>query len=258
MRTPRSKRLAIDTAGTGDALVFVHGLGATASVWEPQIHAFRDRYFTLRYDLDGSGRSALSGQLSIESWVADLDDILRANNIGKARFVGHSLGTLILQHFAVQYPDKVTSLALLGVNRAPNDQRRQAMRERAEKVLSSGPEAIADAVAKGTLSPHTFAKRPELAGFVREMLVRQSRDGYAASCIAASAAKAAAIASIRCPVLVLSGKEDSVSPPVAGEVFASELSRGKFLALDQCGHWHPIEQPSAVNAALGEFFKTPL
>jgi len=254
MGTPASKRLAVDTAGTGEALVFVHGLGGTASVWEPQIQAFRDRYFTLRYDLDGSGRSGLSGQLSIESWVADLDDILHANNIAKARFVGHSLGTLILQHFAVQYPDKVLSLALLGVNRGPNEQRRQAMRERAEKVRLGGLEVIADALSKATLSPHTFAKRPELVGFIREMLVRQSRDGYAATCIAAAAAEPATIAGIKCPVFVLSGKEDSVSPPVAGESFASELSRGEFLALDQCGHWHPIEQPTAVNAALDRFF----
>jgi 3-oxoadipate enol-lactonase len=168
--------------------------------------------------------------------------------------VGHSLGTLILQHFSVQNPDKVTSLALIGVNRAPNEQRRQAVRDRVAKVRAEGIESIAETVVKGGLSPHSYENKLEVVGFVRELLLRQNRDGYAACCEAMAASNAADISKISSPTLVLSGKDDNVSPAANGEAFAKELPNAEFQLIEQCGHWQPIEQPAAVNAALEAFF----
>ena len=67
------------------------------------------------------------------------------------------------------------------------------------------------------------------------------------------AAVAADVARIACPVLVLSGRDDSVSPVAIGEGLAAELPSATFRVLEHCGHWHPIEQPSEVNAALRAF-----
>jgi 3-oxoadipate enol-lactonase len=248
------KSLAVDARGTGQPIIFLHGLGSTNSVWEPQIRALSDRFMVIRYDLRGAGRSEHNNFLSIESWVDDLLALMDAYGLQSARFVGHSLGTLILQHFAVRNPEKVVSLALIGVNRAPTEQRRQAVRERVAKVRANGIPSIADAVVKGGLSPYSFEHKPEIVGFVRELLLGQSCDGYAASCEAMAAATAADIAKIECPVLVLSGQDDNVSPPANGEAFARELSTAECLLVEQCGHWHPIEQPVAVNAALNAFF----
>jgi len=248
-----TKKLAVETQGTGESLMLLHGLGSTANVWEPQVRHFSNRFTTLRYDLDGAGRSPLSGALSIDTWVADLVAILDTYKIEKARFVGHSLGTLILQHFVVRYPARVIKLALLGVNRAPPDARRQAVRDRVAKVRAEGIAAITETVVKGGLSPHTLDTKPEIVGFVRELLTRQSQDGYAASCEAMASSQAADISRIACPVLVVSGADDAVSPPANGEAFAKELPNGTFLAIAQCGHWLPIEQPAAVNAALDTF-----
>jgi 3-oxoadipate enol-lactonase len=246
--------LAVDIRGTGQPIIFLHGLGSTHTVWEPQSRALSASYQVIRYDLRGARRSPLTGTLSIEGWVSDLVALMDAQKLRKARFVGHSLGTLILQHFACQFPEKVTSLALIGVNRAPTEQRRQAVRERVAKVRAEGITAIADAVVRGGLSPHTYEHRPEIVGFVRELLLGQSRDGYAACCEAMAAANAADIAKIECPVLVLSGSDDAVSPPANGEGFARELRNAEFVLVDQCGHWQPIEQPAAVNSALNAFF----
>jgi pimeloyl-ACP methyl ester carboxylesterase len=246
--------LAVDVRGTGQPVIFLHGLGSTHTVWEPQVHALSGSYQLIRYDLRGAGRSPLAGTLSIESWISDLAALMDAQNIRQARFVGHSLGTLILQHFACKFPEKVLSLALLGVNRAPTEQRRQAVHARVAKVRAEGITCIADVVVKGGLSPHTFEHKSEIVGYVRELLLGQSQDGYAACCEAMAAAKAADISKIKCPVLLISGSDDSVSPPANGEDFARELGNAEFLLVDQCGHWHPIEQPAKINAALSAFF----
>jgi pimeloyl-ACP methyl ester carboxylesterase len=249
-----AKSLAVDVRGTGEPIIFLHGLGSTSSVWEPQTRALSNRFQAIRYDLEGAGRSPLTGPLSIESWVDDLGAIMAAQGIAKARFVGHSLGTLILQHFTVQNPERVVSLALIGVNRAPTEARRQTVRDRVAKVRAEGIESIADTVVKGGLSPHSYESKPEIVGFVRELLLRQDRDGYAACCEAMAASNAADISKVSCPTLVLSGQDDNVSPVAIGEAFAKELPNAQFQLLEQCGHWQPIEQPAAVNSALATFF----
>lgn len=253
LETVRQKTLAVDIEGSGEPVVLLHGLGSTSSVFEPQVMALRDRFQMIRYDLDGAGRSPLSGPLSIDGWVADLAALLDKHGIAKARFVGHSLGTLILQHFAVLHPERVVKLCLIGVNRAPPEARRVAVRERVAKVRAEGIPSIAATVVKGGVSPATYAGKPEVVGFVRELLLRQSTEGYAACCEAMAASNAADISKIKCPVLVVAGADDAVSPPANGAGFASELTDAKYVELPKCGHWHPIEQPAALNDALAGF-----
>jgi 3-oxoadipate enol-lactonase len=108
-------------------------------------------------------------------------------------------------------------------------------------------------VVKGGLSPHTLEAKPEIVAFVRELLQRQTDEGYAACCAAMAEAVAADPKAIAAPVLVIQGADDAVSPPATGEGLVKELPRGELRVLPQCGHWLPIEQPHAVNEALQRF-----
>jgi 3-oxoadipate enol-lactonase len=249
----RGKTLSVESQGVGPPLVLLHGLGSTANVWEPQVRALADRYTLVRYDLEGMGRSPATGALSIDGWVRDLEALLDLRGIRRAHFVGHSLGTLILQHFAVAFPARVEKLVLIGVNRAPPEARRQAIRERVAKVRAEGIDAIVETVVKGGVSPHTLAEKPEVVAFVRELLTRQPPEGYARSCEAMAAAEAADAAAIAAPTLLVAGRDDAVSPVANSEGLAADLPEARVLVLEQCGHWHPIEQPAAVSRALRDF-----
>jgi 3-oxoadipate enol-lactonase len=249
----RGKSLSIEKQGQGDAVVLLHGLGSTLNVWEPQVRALADRFTLVRYDLEGAGRSPYAGPLSIDSWVDDLAAILDLHGLSKARLVGHSLGTLILQHFAVKHPTRVEKLVFIGVNRAPPEARRQAIRERVAKVRADGIDAIVETVVKGGLSPHTADEKPEVVAFVRELLTRQPAEGYARSCEAMAAAVAADVGAIRVPVLLLAGADDAISPVANSEGLAADLADARVHVIERCGHWHPIEQPAAVSQALRDF-----
>jgi len=185
--------------------------------------------------------------------VQDLKALLDLERIGKARLVGHSLGTLILQHFAVTYPMHVEKLVFIGVNRAPPEARRQAIRERAAKVRAEGFDAIVDTIVKGGVSPHTFEHKPEVLALVRELLTRQPTEGYARSCEAMASAVAADVAAIKAPVLLVPGRDDGISPVANSEGMAAALPNAQLRILEQCGHWHPIEQPAGLTQALREF-----
>jgi pimeloyl-ACP methyl ester carboxylesterase len=247
------KKLAVEIEGSGEPVIMMHGLGGTTNVWGAQAKALAARFTSIRFDLEGSGRSPAVSSLSVQGWVQDLDALMRSLGIASARIVAHSLGTLIAQHFAAAHPERVSRLTLLGINRAPQDERRQALRDRAAKVRSEGLEAIVDNVVSAGTSQHARADNPLLEHFARELVLRQPAEGYARSCEAVAGSKTADISRIRCPVLLIAGDEDSVSPPKTSETVAPTLADAKLVVLEKCGHWMPIERPHEVTRALLAF-----
>jgi 3-oxoadipate enol-lactonase len=252
MKTIRNKKIAVEIAGSGEPLILIHGLGGTANVWGAQLPALAHKFKVIRYDLEGSGRSPAASSLSLARWVDDLEALMMAEGVAKARIVAHSLGTLIAQHFAAKHPERVDRLALLGVNRAPSDDRRQALRDRAQKVRAGGLETIVDSVMAGGLSPHA-RNNPLVEAFARELVLRQSPEGYARSCEAVAGAQPADLARISCPLLLLAGEDDTVSPPQISRSLAQSLPQAEVTVLRQCGHWLPIERPAEVTQRLLEF-----
>ena len=63
----------------------------------------------------------------------------------------------------------------------------------------------------------------------------------------------AALGRIRCPTLVIVGREDVISPPTEMRDMASAIPGCKFVEIPDAGHLSPLENPAAVNAAIGEF-----
>ena len=245
--------LAVETAGSGPPLILVHGLGGTANVWQPQVGDLAERHTVVRFDLQGSGRSPATGALSIDRWVADIEHLMARLGLDRAAFAAHSLGTLIVQHFAARHPHRVERLVLLGVNRAPEESRRQTVRDRAAKVRKEGMMAIADGVIKAALSEDTRQRKPEVVACVREMLLRQDPEGYARSCEAVAESVGADLARIVSPVLLVAGSEDTVSPPASSERMAADLEHARVEVLHGCGHWLTLERPFEVRALLADF-----
>ncbi len=254
MHVINGKSLAVDRHGDGEPILMIHGLGGTANAWGPQAVALSRNFSVVRPDLEGSGRSPCQGELSIESFVADMVALLDALNMNTVHLAGHSMGTIVCQHLSANHPDRVRSLALMGPLAAPPDAARGPIRERAELARSGGMEQIADGIVQGATSLYTKAKRPEVAAFVRELILRQDPEGYARSCEALADAQPADVSGLTCPVLLLTGDEDAVAPPAAVQDLGARFAAADVGILDHCGHWTTLEQASAVTGALETFF----
>ncbi len=248
------KTLALEVHGDGTPLVMVHGLGGTSNAFYPQAALFTRWFKLIRLDLEGSGRSAVKGKPTIESFVDDVIAAMDSVGANEAHFVGHSMGTIICQHIAAKHAKRVKSLALLGPLAEPPEPARAAIRARAETARKDGMTGIADTLVNVGTSAETKTHRPATAAFVREILMRQSAEGYAATCEALAAAKAADATKITCPTLLITGDEDATSPPPAVQRLAQSIKGSKMIVLNGCGHWTPIEKPAEVNAALVNFY----
>ncbi len=256
MSTRHIGRLAVEIDGDGPALIMVHGLGGTSNTWTPQVGALSGRFRIVRPDLPGSGRSAAGERISIAGFVDALIGLLDALDTEKAHFAGHSLGTIVCQHLAVDHPDRILSLALAGPLLAPPDTARDGLKARAAKARDEGMADIAEAIVQGSTSATTRRERLAAAAFVRESLMRQPAEGYARTCEALAAAEAAAVERIQVPTLLLTGDEDPVAPTSVARGMVERMPAARLRTFSRCGHWIPIECPQDTNTAMKDFYDT--
>ena len=238
-----------DSHGTGDPILFVHGLGGTNNVFMPQADALGRHFRVLR--------PLLPAASTVDALVGHLLAFVDHEALSSFHLVGHSMGTIVCQHLAVRCPDCVRSLALIGPLAAPPEPARPALRDRAVKARAEGMTAIADAIVQGGISATTRHAHPEVAAFVRELVQRQNPETYASHCLALADAQAADVASLSCPVLLLTGNDDSTSPPAAARELARRFPQAMLEIIPSCGHWATLESPAAVNAALANFYFRP-
>jgi pimeloyl-ACP methyl ester carboxylesterase len=257
MVTQVIERIAFEVDGEGDPVLLIHGLGGSSNVWTPVMSALV-RYKCVRPDLPGSARSArVQGPFSIERFVQAAMRVLSAVSATSAHIIGHSLGTIVAQHLAVSEPGMVRSLALFGPLPAPPDSARPNIRARGQKARSEGligMQAIADALVQASTSGETRATRPAAVAYVRESLMRQDPEGYAATCDALAEAQAVDITRISRPTLLVTGDEDSVAPPQSVRGMGEKIARSRVEVLRGCGHWTPVEKAAECSALLAQFY----
>jgi 3-oxoadipate enol-lactonase len=246
--------LAVEVAGRGPAVLFVHGLGSTSNFYQVQADALADRFQVIRVDSAGAGRSPVADGITIDSHAADLAAILDALDVVTAAVVGHSLGTLIARTLAARYPAKVSALALLGAVGPPPEAGRVQL-ERAAVLRKEGTIAVAPWIVANALSPATRRDKPEVAAFVRELVMRQDPEGYARNNEALAAATEPGPVDPALPLLLIIGDADQIAPPAISHGLAAAHGNATVHTLAGVGHWTAIEAAGPVTGHLLGFLE---
>ncbi len=247
--------IAYDRAGQGQPLVLLHGIGANASAWRPQLAGLADAFDVIAWDAPGYGRSSDPPHDWTMAEYADcLAGFLDGLDIPKAHFLGQSWGGVLAQEFYDRYADRAASLILsdttLGgdVTRDDGETRLQA-RLRAMETMTPAEYARARA-------PHLLAPDPP-ADVLREvevMLAQLHPAGFRSAAIALARADVRAVLPrIRVPTLVLCGEQDQVTSPAIGARLIGEIPNARKVIFPGVGHLNNMEQPDRYNATVREF-----
>ncbi len=255
-------RMAVDTRGEGQNIVFVHGLGGSMNAWTPLLPAL-SRYRCVRPELPGAGRSkqayaladstAHRGKLSIEVLADAVLRVCEGLGVKAAHLVGHSLGTIVCQHVAVKAPSMVRSLTLFGALAEAPAQMRVNMTQRAAVAREQGMFDIAEGISEVALSASTRQTQPVSVAYVRDSIAAQDPEGFARNCIALAESAAARTELIKCPVLIVNGDEDVVTPLSGARQLAERLSSARLEVLSRCGHWPMLERAMESQRLLRDF-----
>jgi 3-oxoadipate enol-lactonase len=258
-------KMAVDVRGDGQAVVMIHGLGGTLNAWTTLLPELT-RWRCVRPELPGAGRSTHAyalgqatphqGHISAETHADAVLRVFDALGIVQAHVVAHSFGTLIAQHLAAKAPAKVKSLSLFGALLEPPPAMRTNMLARARLAREQGVFDIAEAISGASLSASSREALPLAVAYVRESIGGQDPEGLARNCIALGEAQKARVELIDCPVLIVNGDEDVVTPLGGARDLARQLKQCRVEVLGRCGHWPMIERPAESQRALRDFLQS--
>ena len=126
-------------------MVFIHGVGLTHEIWQPQLDFFKD-YSNLSYDILGHGKSSLNKEkISFDDFSDQLIELLNELKIDKIHLIGFSIGSLIARNFATKFNDRLKSLILLGSIYKRSEEQQKIVNSRfdqAKKKLKLSKQAL--------------------------------------------------------------------------------------------------------------------
>ena len=94
-------------------IVFIHGVGLTHEIWQPQLDFFRDNT-TISYDILGHGKTPLNkSNINFDDFSEQLINLINELKFDKIHLIGFSIGSLIARNFATKYNNRLKSLTLL-------------------------------------------------------------------------------------------------------------------------------------------------
>jgi pimeloyl-ACP methyl ester carboxylesterase len=121
-RTIHGYRRAYRIAGSGPAILLIHGIGDNSTTWNTVQAKLAQRFTVIAPDLLGHGQSDKPrADYSIAAYANGMRDLLSVLDIERATIVGHSLGGGVAMQFAYQFPHLVERLILVGAGGVTKD-----------------------------------------------------------------------------------------------------------------------------------------
>lgn len=242
-------------AGT-PAVLLLHGLGASGASWELQFPALSAAGLRpLAVDVRGFGRTPNPSRTWSPAQVArDMDALLSALSLESAHVVGISMGGVLAQQFALDYPHRVRRLVLVNTFARLQPDGVSGwlyFLYRFLLVHLISLEQQGRVVAQRIFPhPHQEALRQAL----REQIRQAEPRTYRAAMRALGRFNALErLAELQMPVLVVTGSEDTTVPPAAQQELTQRIPHAQQVTISGAGHGVIADAPEAFNHALVTF-----
>ena len=237
--------------GEGPWVTMSHSLACDLHMWDEEAKRLSKRYKVLRFDTRGHGKSsAPAGAYTLELLAEDLHGLLQALGVKATHYVGLSMGGMIGQTYALKYPGVFRSLALCDTSsRYP-----VALEDRIKTVETQGMEPMVAPTLVRWLTEPFRKTRPDVVEKVANTIRATPALGYIGCCHAIPKIDLTArLKEIRCPTMVIVGKDDAGTPVAMAEEIHHAMPGSKLVIIPDAGHLSNLEQPNAFNQALGDF-----
>lgn len=229
-------------------VVLIPGLAGDATMWQDQL-----RELAAWQPVVASPHTDPSS-LRIEDMAA----LLLRQHPGRLILCGASMGGMVAMEAARQAPERVAGLALLGTTARPETSEMRQLREQAIALFEAGRvrEVIEPNVA---MAFHPLqAAQPALVQRYLEFVLGAGAEQLIRQNIAVIHRPDARLHLPRmtCPVLVLAGDADQLTPPDCAEEIARLTPGSSLHRIPECGHMLTMEKPDQVNALLNAWLQT--
>ncbi|MBX3219210.1 MAG: alpha/beta fold hydrolase [Labilithrix sp.] len=242
-------------------MLFLQGVGVARCAWEPQVRTLAHDYRCIAVDHRGIGGSegSLDG-LSVDRMARDALAVIESLGLDRVHVVGHSLGGVVAQRFALLAPKRTRSLALLCTFAGGRDLALPSAR-----LVWLG---LCTRVGTRAMRRNAFARlvmpEAEIAARGVEAVATELESVFGRSLAAPPSVTDLQLAALRAhderdrlselagtPTFVASGTLDPIAPARVGRALAGSIPGATYREWGQASHALPIQLADEVNAALG-------
>jgi pimeloyl-ACP methyl ester carboxylesterase len=251
--------IAYQRAGSGPALVLLHGFSLDSRSWRPQIEGLSDRFTAIAWDAPGAGRSQdPPATFSIGDWAETLAGVLDAIGIQHAHVVGLSWGGLLAQEFYRRYALRVISLILVdtyagwkGSLPAPVPE------QRLDAALKDSSLPVDDFVQKYLPGMFGEAPTPDVQGELAAIMAGVHPAGFRLMATALARADTRdLLPTVRVPTLLVWGNADKRAPLAVGQAMLKAIPNARLEVIAGAGHLSNLERPTEFNSIVRDFCLT--
>lgn len=284
--TVNGARLWVVTVGKGAPLIFVSGGPGGAHVGLRRFDSLAKDNMLIYYDAFGRGKSDTAQKVeeySLERDIEDLEGLRKALKLDKINLLGHSYGGVVVQGYALKYPDRISHLVLANTFhsylmwQANDDNCNQEMKTnypemweqlmalREKGYISSDEEhqKLYGTVPYGFLyayNPDKFINRrakPYPNSFNTKLyyqLVGKDGDFIVGNDIGNFDYRRR-LKTLNMPVLIYGGRYDRVAVPYMMVKYKQYCPQAKFVMFERSGHNPQVEEPAKLFDLLEQFLK---
>ena len=240
-----------------DWILFIHAVFVNHNMFRAQIDYFRDKYNVLTLDIIGHGKS-LKAQKddSIDKMSAWIREILKKEKIEKIHIVGISLGAVLAQDFANQYPESVQSLACFGGYDINNFDTKMQKENSASQMFMMFKAIISVkwfAKSNKKISAYTFQAQKDFY----EMNIQFPKKSFMYLASLGSMVNVRQSKPRKYPLLIGCGKYDIPMELSAVEMWKKKEPECKVVIFQDAGHCVNMNVPQQFNKTLEEFWSNP-
>lgn len=240
-------RLSVLEAGTGDPIIFVHGVVTTSNIFPKYVGAYAPEFRGIAVDLRGYGDSEKPATgFTIERFARDLIGLADALEIEKAVWVGVSMGGMILQQLALDHPERVRALVLVSTTDGamildqdiPTIGHARDYREVSKRM-------IVESFPAGTL-PKTYQPLLERIPTWNGTVIREALTSMSQFHVHGR------LSAIAVPTLIMVGAKDDVATPAIAMGIQGQIPGAQLVEFNT-GHFMMAEDPDRFRIVLGDF-----
>ena len=250
-------KIHYQVSGKGSALIFLHGFMETAQIWRAFQTEFSMRFSTIAIDLPGHGESSVFSEIHTMDFMAKaVNAVLKAENVSRAIFIGHSMGGYVTMALADLFPEKIHSVVLFSSSCFADTEEKKKDRDKAITTAEASKQKFVSATI-----PNLFYQKE---GLVAENNIRKMTNMGIDQPLKGITA---AIAGMRdrpdrshilkniksSMLLLLGGKNDTLVTPEAVSKMAEIAPHAEVILMDECGHNGYIEKEKESLAAISDF-----
>ena len=224
-------------------LLLLPGLLNGASLFEQQADALAN--------LVGITVADLTGADSIAALAADA---LEQAPEGPFVLAGMSMGGYVAFEIMRQAPKRVRALALLSTSARPDTREATAGREELIQLAQTDFPAVIESLLARMAHPE-HANTPEVGGMFQSMATGLGPEVFERQqrAIIGRADSRPTLAAIKCPTLIVCGRDDLVTPLEVHRELAAQIPGARLEIIEECGHLLPLEQPEQVTELLRDW-----